>query len=156
MKSISFRYKALAAVFLLLFSAFYQQLYYNLMLIILLLVILKVEKIKLFRVPGQVWFFSFFLISIFIMQSINSYGTILFELPLGLYVSREGLQSAFLFTSGILLVFLLCATAIYTTPPESFRYYLARLEKKRGAFGQLLYRAGRIFMVVMHLIQTAL
>lgn len=155
MKSISFRYKALAAAFVLLFSAYYQQPYYNLLLILLLLFTLKVEKIKLFRFPGQVWFFGFFLLTIFVMQSVNGYGTILIDLPFGLYISREGLLSALLFTSGIGLVFLLCATAIYTTPPETFHYYLNRLEKRESTVGQLLYRAGRILLVVMHLIPAA-
>jgi len=155
LKSMSFRYKALAAAFLLLFSAFYQQLNYNILLIILLLLLLKIENVKLFRFPGQSWFFGFLLLTIFIVQSLNGYGAILIELPFGLYMTEEGLRSALLFTTGILLVFLLCATAIYTTPPESFHYYLTRLEKKRGFFGQMLFRAGRILLVVMHMIPTA-
>ncbi|MGH1362435.1 MAG: CbiQ family ECF transporter T component [Calditrichia bacterium] len=156
MNSISLRYKFLLAFLVMLFAAWYQNPMYNISTLFILAVLLWREKIKVFRFAGQARFLMFFLVTIFLARSLNGYGKVLFELPFGLFLTDTGLQDGLVFITQILMIFLLCSLIIYSTPAESFQYYLGELKKQRSLSGRMLYRAGRILLLVMHLIPQAL
>jgi len=139
-----------------LFAAWYQNPMYNISTIFVLAILLWREKIKVFRFAGQARFLMFFLVTIFLARSLNGYGKVLLELPFGLFLTDTGLRGGIVFITQILLIFLLCSLIIYSTPAESFQYYLGELKKRRSLPGRLLYRAGRILLLVMHLIPQAL
>lgn len=156
MGKLNFLFKILLSFFLVGFAVWYENLAYNLLLIILLLIILRKEKITLFRFPRQGYFFVLLLFFMFIFQAFNGYGKILWQLPLGLTLTEQGLTMAAVFVTQVILIFLTFGVAIYSTDKKQIFYYVKRLERsdKRGM--KLLQRMARIGMYVLYLLPQSL
>jgi hypothetical protein len=153
---LNFLFKIVLSFFLVGFAVWYENLVYNLLLIILLLIILRKEKITLFRFPRQGYFFVLLLFFMFLFQAFNGYGKIMWQLPLGLTLTEQGLTMAAVFVTQVVLIFLTFGVAIYSTDKKQIFYYVKRLERsdKRGM--ELLQRLARIGMYVLYLLPKSL
>lgn len=156
MKKLNLVYKLCLALFLLGFAVWFQNWVYNTALITLLILLIRFEKVSLFRFPRQGYFFAALLMVMFILQAVNGYGKILFQLPLNITITGNGLLTAFLFVSQVVLIFLLFGAAIYTADkPEVVHYYRALSGSEKG-WKIVLQRWLRIGLYVMYLLPKAL
>ncbi len=152
LNKINFVAKICLALLILAFSAWYQHAIYNLGAIFVFMILLRLEKVTLFRFNRQGYFFSFFLLLLFVFRSFSGYGKILLQLPGGLQVTDGGLHTALTFVSQILLIFILFSLVISSTPEQEIRFYFRRLhasQRKRVFFFQ---RLARIVLYVIYLI----
>ncbi len=156
MKKLNLVYKLCLALFLLGFAVWFQNWVYNTALITLLILLIRFEKVSIFRFPRQGYFFAALLFVMFILQAVNGYGKILLQLPLNITITDDGLLTAFLFVSQVVLIFLLFAAAIYTADkPEVVHYYRALSGSERG-WKTVLQGWLRIGLYVMYLLPKAL
>ncbi len=156
MKKLNLVYKLCLALFLLGFAVWFQNWVYNTALITLLILLIRFEKVSLFRFPRQGYFFAALLMVMFILQAVNGYGKILFQFPLNITITDDGLLTAFLFVSQVLLIFLLFGAAIYTADkPEVVHYYRSLNGADRG-WKTVLQGWLRIGLYVMYLLPKAL
>lgn len=156
MGKLNFLFKILLAFFLVGFAVWYENLVYNLLLIILLFIILRKEKITLFRFPRQGYFFVLLLFVMFLFQAFNGYGKILWQLPLGLTLTEQGLTMAAVFVTQVVLIFLTFGAAIYSTDKKQIFYYVKRLERSDKRVMKALQRMARIGMYVLYLLPKSL
>lgn len=152
MRKINFLFKTGIAFFLLGFALWYQNLIYNVILILIFSGVLHKERITLFRFAKQKYYFMILLATIFIFQALNGYGKILLQLPFGLTVTDQGVNTAALYIFQLLMIFLLFGSVIYSTDRQEILFYFGRLKNSDSKFGRAGYRAGRIGMYVFYLL----
>lgn len=156
MKSLNFVFKVIFSLFLVGFAVWYQNIAYNIILTAIMWFALRRESIVLFRFPRQAYFFSFFLLMMFLLQAFAGYGKIILALPFGLAVTDQGLYSAGLFVSHILLIFFTFGLAIYTTDQKEVSYLLNSLDHSKFKWAGRLQRLGRIGMYSLYLLPKTL
>jgi len=148
--------KILLALLILAFSAWYQHALYNFGAILILMLFLWLEKVTLFRFNRQGYFFSFFLLLLFIFRAFSGYGKVLLQLPGNVVITDGGLFSAITFVSQIVLIFILLSLVISTTPEPEIRFYFQRLHSSQRKWLQIFQRLARITLYVFYLIPITL
>jgi hypothetical protein len=155
--NINFLLKLAVSFFLLGFALWYQSLAYNLTLILILLGVLVREKIVLFRFAKQKISIAFLLLMIFIFQSFNGYGKIVLQLPLlNLNVTDQGIKTASIFVTQIILIFLVFGLTIYSAKEEEILYYFQRIKHSHIFFVNRISKLFHIGLFVLCLLPKSI
>ena len=156
MRNINFLLKLTISFFLLGFALWYQNLIYNITLILFLFGVLLKENITLFKFAKQQIAFAFLLLMIFIFQSVNGYGKILLQLPfLNLNVTDQGIKTASIFVSQIILIFLIFGITIYSIKRQEIFFYFGKLKDSGSMFEKKLQKLIQIGLFVFYLLPTS-
>ena len=86
----------------------------------------------------------------------GDFGNVLLELPFGIAITDQGVWTAALFVSQILLLFLLFGIAVYSTPKEAFVRYFNRISASQSPLVAPFKGLARIAMYVVYLLPKSL
>lgn len=156
MQNINFIGKLGLAFFLFIFALWFDQIAYNMVIILILIATLIKEKISPFRFPKQILVFSIFLFFIFFFQAVNGYGKIVFNLPLQMTITQEGILAGVKFVTQILLIFLLFGAAIYSSRKDEILYYFRKAGRLISITGRNTERFIRIGMFSFYMLPRSI